>query len=51
MKKLVILLVLASIFVACENESFEDSVFNENTTDTQDTNDGDGDEEITIDVQ
>lgn len=50
MKKIAFLLVLASIFVACENESFEDAVFNEDTTtDTEETTDGEEDgEEITI---
>ncbi|WP_219007902.1 hypothetical protein [Aquimarina litoralis] len=49
MKKLSILVVLASMFVACENESFEDAVFNEDiTVDTEETNDNEGEDEIIV---
>ena len=40
MKKIATLLVLASVFISCENESFEDSVLNEDTIiDTEETTD------------
>lgn len=50
MKRIPFLLVLAALFVACENESIDSSVFNENnTSDTEETTDTtENEEEITI---
>lgn len=43
MKRIALLLVLGTIFVACENESIDDAVFNQDTdTNTEETTDGDG---------
>jgi len=51
MKRIPFLLVLVALFVACENESFDDAVLNTSNSDTEETSNNEEtneDEEITI---